>query len=114
LGSVAVQSEYKKSSADIIRHLAEVSPPEVRREKGVDAELTREAQELFQSLSKLVGIEEAKKAISDIVREHGADRFADLDASKKRWVLMSVANLIALKEREMAECSPIIEGNDGE
>jgi hypothetical protein len=114
LGTVAIQSESKKSSADVIRRLAEVSPPEVRRERGVDAELTREAQELFQSLSKLVGTEEAKKAISDIVREHGADRFADLDASKKRWVLMSVANLIALKEREMAECSPIVEGNDGE
>lgn len=101
-----------KSSIDIIRHLADAPAPEVRKEKNSEAELVREAQELFQSLSKLIGYEEAKKAISDIIREFGADRFVDLDVSKKKWVLMSVANLIALKEKELSEAQTIGDEND--
>jgi len=112
LSSDAHQSGAKKSSTDVIRKLAEVSPPEVRKEGGSDAELTREAQELFQSLSRLVGAEEAKRAISDIIREYGADRFADLDASKKKWVLMAVANLIALKETELIKEAANRDKND--
>ncbi len=106
------ETNSPKRSSDVIRRLSDVPPPDVRKEKNSEAELTREAQELFQSLSKLIGHEEAKRAISDIIREFGAERFVDLDAAKKKWVLISVANLIALKEKELSEASAMGGEND--
>jgi hypothetical protein len=88
----------KKSSADVVRKLADTPPPDVKKEKSGDAELSREAQDKFQELSMLIGPEKAKEEISSIVRGLGAEKFADLDTNKKKAALMFIESLITTEK----------------
>jgi hypothetical protein len=93
----------KKSSADVVRKLADTPPPDTKKERGGEAELAREAQDRFQELSRLIGPEEAKALITGIVKDLGGEKFADLDANRKRMALLMIDNAIFTEKKLKGE-----------
>jgi hypothetical protein len=93
----------KKSSTDVVRKLADTPPPDTKKERGGEAELAREAQDKFQELSRLIGPEEAKALITGIVRDLGGEKFADLDANRKRMALLMIDNAIFTEKKLKGE-----------
>jgi hypothetical protein len=95
--------EQKKTSTDVVRKLADTPPPDVKKERGGEAELSREVLDKFQELSQLIGANEAKELIAGIVRDLGGERFADLDANRKRMALMMIDNAIFTEKKLKGE-----------
>jgi hypothetical protein len=99
-GSVGGQ---KKTSADVVRKLADTPPPDTKKERSGEAKLAREAQDKFQELSRLIGPDEAKALITGIVRDLGGEKFADLDANRKKMALMMIDNAIFTEKKLKGE-----------
>ena len=95
--------DQKKTSTDVVRKLADTPPPDVKKERGGEAELSREVLDKFQELSQLIGANEAKELIAGIVRDLGGERFADLDANRKRMALMMIDNAIFTEKKLKGE-----------
>jgi hypothetical protein len=95
--------DHKKTSTDVVRKLADTPPPDVKKERGGEAELSREVLDKFQELSQLIGANEAKELIAGIVRDLGGERFADLDANRKRMALMMIDNAIFTEKKLKGE-----------
>jgi hypothetical protein len=93
----------KKTSTDVVRKLADTPPPDTKKERVGEAELNREAQDKFQELSRLIGPAEAKELITGIVRDLGGEKFADLDANRKRMALMMIDNAIFTEKKLKGE-----------
>ncbi len=92
-----------KSSADVVRNLAETPPPDVKKERGGEAELSREVLDKFQELSRLIGADEAKELIAGIVRDLGGEKFSDLDTNRKKMALMMIDNAIFTEKKLKGE-----------
>jgi len=92
-----------KTSSDVVRKLADTPPPDVKKERGGDAELSREVLDKFQELSQLIGANEAKELIAGIVRDLGGEKFADLDANRKRMALLMIDNAIFTEKKLKGE-----------
>ncbi|RMF99095.1 MAG: hypothetical protein D6735_15715 [Acidobacteria bacterium] len=90
----------RKSAPEIVKNLADVQPPETKKEKGAEADITREAQDKYKELSELIGEEEAKKMITGMINKMGAERFIDLDIHKKRAVLSMINGVISANRKE--------------
>jgi len=58
-----------------------------KSERSKEAELAREMQEVYKEFVGLMGEEEALKFIKDRVAELGGEKFSDLSASKKGFLL---------------------------
>ena len=92
-------NNQQKSSPDIVKRLADVPPPENKKETNGDAELTNEVKAKYKELSELLGEEEAKKLISGIVNKLGAPNFAQLDIHKKRAAISMINNAIIAEKK---------------
>jgi len=92
-----------KSSSDVVRKLADTPPPDVKKERGGEAELSREVLDKFQELSQLIGANEAKELIAGIVRDLGGEKFADLDTNRKKMALMMIDNAIFTEKKLKGE-----------
>jgi len=95
-------NNQQKSSPDIVKRLADVPPPENKKETNGDAELTNEVKAKYKELSELLGEEEAKRLISGIVNNLGAPSFSQLDIHKKR-VAISMINSAINNERKLKQ-----------
>jgi len=91
-----------KSSPEIVKRLADVAPPDNKKEKISEADISREVQDKYKELSEIVGDEEALNTIKSIVSRLGAQRFADLDIHKKR-VAISMINSVIMAEKKQRE-----------
>jgi hypothetical protein len=91
-----------KSSPEIVKRLADVAPPDNKKEKISEADISREVQDKYKELVEIVGDEEALKTIKSIVSRLGAQRFADLDIQKKR-VAISMINSVIIAEKKQKE-----------
>jgi hypothetical protein len=92
-----------KSSADVVRKLADTPPPDAKKERSGEAELSREILDKFQELSRLIGADEAKELIAGIVRDLGGEKFADLDTNRKKMALMMIDNAIFTEKKLKGE-----------
>jgi hypothetical protein len=92
-----------KSSSDVVRKLADTPPPDVKKERSGEAELSREVLDKFQELSQLIGANEAKELIAGIVRDLGGEKFADLDTNRKKMALMMIDNAIFTEKKLKGE-----------
>jgi len=92
-----------KSSADVVRKLADTPPPDAKKERSGEAELSREILDKFQELSRLIGADEAKALIAGIVRDLGGEKFADLDTNRKKMALMMIDNAIFTEKKLKGE-----------
>jgi len=92
-----------KSSADVVRKLADTPPPDTKKERGGEAELSREVLDKFHELSSLIGADEAKELIAGIVRDLGGQKFADLDTNRKKMALMMIDNAIFTEKKLKGE-----------
>jgi hypothetical protein len=95
-------NNQQKSSTEIVKRLADVQPPENKKETEGDAEITNEVKAKYKELSEIVGEEEAKKLISGIVNNLGAPSFSQLDIQKKR-VAISMINSAIIAEKKQKQ-----------
>ena len=95
-------NNQQKSSTEIVKRLADVQPPENKKETEGDAEITNEVKAKYKELSEMVGEEEAKKLISGIVNNLGAPSFSQLDIQKKR-VAISMINSAIIAEKKQKQ-----------
>jgi hypothetical protein len=93
----------KKTSSDVVRKLADTPPPDAKKERSGEAELSREILDKFQELSRLIGADEAKELIAGIVRDLGGEKFADLDTNRKKMALMMIDNAIFTEKKLKGE-----------
>ena len=93
----------KKTSSDVVRKLADTPPPDTKRERVGEADMSREVLDKFQELSQLIGANEAKELIAGIVRDLGGEKFAELDANRKRMALMMIDNAIFTEKKLKGE-----------
>ena len=100
-GSTPNPNNHHKSSPEIVKRLADVPPPDNKKEKISEADISREVQDRYKELVEIVGEEEALKTIKSIVSRLGAQRFADLDIHKKQVVISMINSaIIAAKEQK--------------
>jgi hypothetical protein len=95
-------NNQQKSSTEIVKRLADVQPPENKKETEGEAEITNEVKAKYKELSEIVGEEEAKKLISGIVNNLGAPSFSQLDIQKKR-VAISMINSAIIAEKKQKQ-----------
>jgi hypothetical protein len=95
-------NNQQKSSTEIVKRLADVQPPENKKETEGEAEVTNEVKAKYKELSEIVGEEEAKKLISGIVNNLGAPSFSQLDIQKKR-VAISMINSAIIAEKKQKQ-----------
>ena len=95
-------NNQQKSSTEIVKRLADVQPPENKKETEGEAEVTNEVKAKYKELSEMVGEEEAKKLISGIVNNLGAPSFSQLDIQKKR-VAISMINSAIIAEKKQKQ-----------
>jgi hypothetical protein len=95
-------NNQQKSSTEIVKRIADVQPPENKKETEGDAEITNEVKAKYKELSEMVGEEEAKKLISGIVNNLGAPSFSQLDIQKKR-VAISMINSAIIAEKKQKQ-----------
>ena len=95
-------NNQQKSSTEIVKRLADVQPPENKKETEGEAEVTNEVKAKYKELSEIVGEEEAKKLISGIVNNLGAPSFSQLDIHKKR-VAISMINSAIIAEKKQKQ-----------
>jgi hypothetical protein len=97
-------NNQQKSSPEIVKRLADVPPPDNKKERISEADVSREMQDRYKELVDIVGVEEASRIGRDIVSNLGASRFAELDVHKKR-VAISMINsaIIAAKKQKQKQ-----------
>jgi hypothetical protein len=89
-----------KRSAEIVRKMANTPPTiQAKKEKLGEAEISRAVQDKYKELSELVGDEEARKIISGIVKELGAERFRELDIAKQRIAIDKIEYAISAERK---------------
>jgi hypothetical protein len=93
-------NNQQKSSTEIVKRLADVQPPENKKETEGEAEVTNEVKAKYKELSDLIGEEEAKKLISGIVNNLGAPSFSQLDIQKKRVAISMINNAIIAEKKQ--------------
>jgi len=91
-------NSQQKGAPEIVKSLADVQPPDNKKEKVGEAEINQEVKEKYKELCELLNEEEAKSIIKDIVDKLGAPKFADLDIHKKR-VALSMINKTIIAEK---------------
>ncbi len=92
-----------KEPSEIVRNLAPMPPTQQnKKDKASVAEINRIVMDRYRELSELVGDEEAKKIISGIVRDLGAERFGELELSKQQLAISMIENAIFV-ERKLRE-----------
>jgi len=95
-------NNQQKSSTEIVKRLADVQPPENKKETEGEAEVTNEVKAKYKELSEIVGEEEAKKLISGIVNNLGAPSFSQLDIHKK-WMAISMIDDAIIAEKKQKQ-----------
>lgn len=95
-------NNQQKSSTEIVKRLADVQPPENKKETEGEAEVTKEVKVKYKELSEIVGEEEAKKLISGIVNNLGAPSFSQLDIHKK-WMAISMIDDAIIAEKKQKQ-----------
>ena len=95
-------NNQQKSSTEIVKRLADVQPPENKKETEGEAEVTKEVKVKYKELSEIVGEEEAKKLISGIVNNLGAPSFSQLDIHKK-WMAISMIDDAIIAEKNQKQ-----------
>jgi len=95
-------NNQQKSSTEIVKRIADVQPPENKKETEGEAEVTKEVKVKYKELSEIVGEEEAKKLISGIVNNLGAPSFSQLDIHKK-WMAISMIDDAIIAEKNQKQ-----------
>jgi len=95
-------NNQQKSSTEIVKRIADIQPPENKKETEGEAEVTNEVKVKYKELSEIVGEEEAKKLISGIVNNLGAPSFSQLDIHKK-WMAISMIDDAIIAEKKQKQ-----------
>jgi hypothetical protein len=93
-------NNQQKSSPEIVKRLADVPPPDSKKERVSEADVSREMQDRYKELVDIVGVEEASRIGRDIVSNLGAARFAELDIHKKRVAISMINSAIITAKKQ--------------